>query len=347
MFKSFASDNNAPVHPEIMRAIEQANRGDCVGYGDDPYTLRAKRLFEEIFDRELDVAFVLTGTGANVLSLATVLKPFEGVLCARSAHINVDECGAPERFTGCKIIPLQHECGKVSVESIREALVGVGIEHHVQPRLVSITQPTEFGCLYTKDEIGAIAEFCHANNLILHMDGSRIANAAVGLSMEFKEFTSDLGVDVLSFGGTKNGLMMGEAVVFFNRELSCYLKYHHKQTMQLFSKMRYVSAQFIAYLSDELWHKCALQANEAAGLLKGELEKMDGIEILYPVETNMIFARLSRGAIDELLKHTFFYVVDEHKNVVRWVTSYNTTKEDVKMFAGIIRKSLENSNLNN
>ena len=340
MFKSFASDNNAPIHHRILEAIEKANRGDCLGYGEDEYTKKAKEKFQELFGDNIDVAFVLTGTAANVLSLGSMLKPFEAVIAAKSAHINVDECGAPEKFTGCKIITLPQKCGKINTKMIEKVLVGIGDEHHVQPRVVSITQSTELGCVYTKSEIEQITEFAHKNNIFVHMDGSRISNAAVSLGMDFKSFTKDAGVDVLSFGGTKNGLMVGEAVVFFNRGLSKFIKFYHKQTMQLYSKMRFVSAQFIEYLTDNLWFENAKNANDMAKLLESRIRDIEEIKVLWPVEANEIFAVLPRKAINKMQKKSFFYVVDENRCIVRWVTSFNTTKEDVDNFVQLIKESL-------
>ncbi len=341
MFKSFASDNNAPVHPKIIEAMERANKGDCIGYGDDAYTEKAKQRFKEIFGNDIEVVFVLTGTAANVLSLSSMLKPFEAVIAAKTAHINIDECGAPEKFTGCKIVTLPQKCGKITTKSIEKVLVGVGDEHHVQPRVISITQSTELGCVYTKEEIKLITTFAHKHGLLVHMDGSRISNAAVSLGMEFREFTKDAGIDILSFGGTKNGLMMAEAVVFFNKSLARHVKFLHKQTMQLYSKMRYVSAQFLEYLSDDLWYKNAKKANEAAKLLEKRVSEIKGVRILYPVEANEIFAILPKRAIEKALKQSYFYVIDEKKGVVRWVTSFNTTKKDVDEFVKLIKSSLE------
>ncbi len=341
MFKSFASDNNAPVHPKIIKAMEKANKGDCLGYGDDIYTKKAKEKFKELFGEDIEVAFVLTGTAANVLSLSSILKPFEAIIAAKSAHINIDECGAPEKFTGCKIITLPQKCGKINPALIKKVLVGIGDEHHVQPRVVSITQPTELGCVYTKKEIEEITSFAHKNNLLVHMDGSRIANAAVSLNMEFKEFTKDAGIDVLSFGGTKNGLMMAEAVLFFNKSLTEYVKFLHKQTMQLYSKMRFVSAQFIEYLSNDLWFKNAKNANDTALLLKEKVSDIDEVKVIYPVEANEVFATMPERAIKKAQKESFFYVVDERMCAVRWVTSFNTTKKDVYDFVKLIKRSLK------
>ncbi len=344
MFKSFASDNNAPIHPKILKAIANANKGNCLGYGYDAHTQQAKKKFQELFGQDIEVVFVLTGTAANILSLTTMLQPFEAIITAKSAHINIDECGAPEKFTGCKIVTLPQKCGKINPKLIEKILIGIGDEHHVQPKVISITQSTELGCVYTKKEIEEITSFAHKNNLLVHMDGSRISNAAVKLGMEFREFTKDAGIDVLSFGGTKNGLMIGEAVVFFNKNLTRYVKFLHKQTMQLYSKMRFISAQFTEYLSNNLWLKNAQNANNMAKFLELRLKTIKEIKILYPVEANEVFAIIPKKAIIKIQQHSFFYVIDENKNVVRWVTSFNTTKKDIERFIKLIKSSIKNDN---
>ena len=249
--RGFASDNNAGIHPALLEAIREANSGHVVAYGDDVYTRRAEITFREHFGQQAEVFFVLTGTGANVLSLASVTRSYHAIICAETAHIQVDECGAPEKFTGCKLISIPTPDGKLTVEKIAEHLHVFGIEHHVQPRVISISQPTEMGTVYTPAEIRALAELAQNSGLLLHMDGARLANAAVSLDLPFKAFTTDAGVDVLSFGGTKNGMLFGESVVFLNSAVAPDFKYLRKQSMQLASKMRFISAQFEAYLSTE------------------------------------------------------------------------------------------------
>ncbi len=338
--KSFASDNNSGVHPNIMEAVKKANSGDFISYGDDVYTKKAKEKFQELFGEDIEVAFVLTGTAANVLSLANMLKPFEAVIAAESAHIYEDECGAPERFTGCKIIPIKHNCGKIKTDDIERFLDSIGFEHHSQPKVISITQATELGCVYKKREIEKITDFAHKNGLLVHMDGARIANAAVTLNMDFKEFTKDACVDVLSFGGTKNGLMMGEAVVFFNKELAENIKFLHKQTMQLYSKMRFVSAQFIEYLSNELWKKNAQNANNMAKYLSEKVKNLKNTEILFPVESNELFVKLPKESIEKIQQESFFYIVDKKNSTARWVVSFDTKKEDIENFHSILKKHI-------
>ncbi len=330
--KSFASDNNAPVHPRILKALRNANQGDYIAYGNDPYTEKAVEKFKEHFGKNIKVYFMLTGTGANVLGLKTVTNSFNSIITAETAHINTDECGAPEKFTGCKIIAIPTTNGKITVAGVKKLMHGIGDAHHSQPKVVSITQSTEMGTVYKKKEIEEIANFVHKNNMILHMDGARIANAAASLNMVFKKFTTDTGVDILSFGGTKNGMMLGEAVIFFNKEISENFKFIRKQGAQLFSKMRYISAQFIEYLSNDLWLENATHANEIAKILEKEIRKIDKIKITQPVEANGIFAIIPKKYIPSLQKKSFFYVWNEEKGEVRWMTSFNTTKTDIHDF---------------
>ncbi|KRQ86405.1 Low specificity L-threonine aldolase [Caloramator mitchellensis] len=334
--RSFASDNNARVHPKIMEAIVKANEGDVVSYGDDIYTERAVNKFKEIFGEDIDVYFVYNGTGANVLGLGTITRPYNSIICSSWAHINTDECGAPEKNTGCKIISLPSADAKIQVEDIEKHLHALGVEHHSQPKVISITQSTELGTVYTVDEIKKISDFAHRNNMLVHMDGARIANAAASLNKGLREITRDAGVDVLSFGGTKNGMMFGEAVVFFNKELSKDFKFIRKQSMQLHSKMRYISAQFEALLSDNLWFENAKHANEMAKYLESKVREIKGIEITQKVEANAVFAILPRQTIEKLLKKHFFYIWNEETNEVRWMTSFDTTKEDIDSFVSDI-----------
>ncbi|MEA3312942.1 MAG: low specificity L-threonine aldolase [Caldisericota bacterium] len=338
--KSFASDNNAPVHPRILKAIRNANQGDYVAYGDDPYTEKAVEKFKEHFGKNIEVYFTLTGTGANVLGLKAVTNSFNSIITAETAHINTDECGAPEKFTGCKLIAIPTTNGKITVAEIKKLMHGIDDAHHSQPRVVSITQSTEMGTVYKKKEIEEIANFTHKHNMLLHMDGARIANAAASLNMSFRKFTTDTGVDILSFGGTKNGMLLGEAVLFFNKEISENFKFIRKQGAQLFSKMRYISAQFIEYLSNALWLKNATRANEMAKILEKEIRKIDKIKITQPVEANGIFAIIPKKYISSLQKKSFFYVWNEERGEIRWMTSFNTTKADVHNFVASIKEIL-------
>ncbi len=337
--KGFASDNNSGVHPEVLKAMSVVNQGHAIGYGDDDYTQQAIELFKQQFGKSIDVYFVFNGTGANVLALNTLTHSFNSILCASTAHIMVDECGAPEKSTGCKLIPIETTNGKLTPELIKPHLHGFGFEHHSQAKVISISQVTELGTIYTIDEIKAIADLAHQYNMYLHLDGARIANAAVELNKTFKEITVDAGVDVLSFGGTKNGLMFGEAVVFFDKRCSINSKYLRKQETQLYSKMRYIAAQFIAYFNNDLWKTNATHSNELAKILHQEVTKL-GIEITQKVEANGIFAILPDDIRDELTKSYFFYPWDEEKHEVRWMTSFDSTKEDVQSFVNKLKTLL-------
>ncbi|HQH40830.1 MAG TPA: low specificity L-threonine aldolase [Bacteroidales bacterium] len=341
MKRGFASDNNAPVHPLIMDALQRANDGHCIAYGDDLYTSRAVEKIKEIFGTSSEVFFVFTGTAANVLGLTAATRPFNSIVCAETAHIHTDECGAPERFTGCKILSIPTGNGKITPAQVTKHLHGFGFEHHSQPGVVSITQATELGTLYTLQEIKELAELAHANGLLLHVDGARLANAAVALSCSFGDMITGTGVDILSFGGTKNGLMYGEAIVFLNSQLAENFKYIRKQGMQLASKMRYIAAQFDAYLTNDLWKSLAEHANAMARLLAQEVAKIPGIQITQPVQANGVFAILPPEIIPQLQKEYFFYVWDEMRSEVRWMCSWDTTEEDVLRFTEILSKAME------
>ena len=339
MKRGFASDNNAGVHPRIMKALADANSGHCIAYGDDPYTSAAKEQFRKLFG-ECEVFFVFNGTGANVLSLQAMTQPFNAVICADTAHIHVDECGAPERFTGCKLLFNPTPDGKLQIPDIARHLHGIGFEHHAQSRVVSITQATEMGTVYTIDELRDIAAFAHASGLLLHVDGARIANAVAHLGVSVKEMITDTGVDIMSFGGTKNGMMYGEAVVVLNPGLAGNFKYIRKQGMQLASKMRYISTQFEEYLKDGLWLENARHSNRMAQLLCKEVQAL-GITVTQKVEANEVFAILPAQAIEELQQEFFFYVWDEAHSEVRWVCSWDTSEDDVERFVAILKKLLD------
>ncbi len=338
--RSFASDNNAVVHPEALEAIRRANEGHAVGYGDDSYTESAAEKFREQFGPDVAVFFVFNGTAANVLSLQALTRPFHAVLCSELSHIYTDECGAPERLTGCKLVPLRAPTGKLTVETVAHAYHGIGDQHHSQPRVVSITQSTEMGTVYKAAEIESLARFAHEHKMFLHMDGARISNAAAAQGLTLRQATRDLGVDVLSFGGTKNGLMGVEAVVFFRPELSEDFMFVRKQGMQLASKMRFLSAQMEALLTNDLWRRNAEHANRMARRLEQALANIPGLKIVYPVEANGVFAEIPREAIAKIQERYFFYVWNEDESVVRWMCSFDTTEEDVREFAGFVGEVL-------
>ncbi len=338
--RSFASDNNAGVHPEVIEAIARANQGHVVAYGDDPFTRSAVAKFEEHFGPGIDVFFAFNGTGANVLGLQAVNRPYHAVLCSDYAHIYSDECGAPEKHTGCKLIPLPHKDGKITLDSVRHAYHGIGDQHHVQARVISITQSTEMGTVYKPEEIQALAGFAHEHEMFLHMDGARIANAAASLGQTLGQTTRDLGVDVLSFGGTKNGIMGGEAVVFFNRQLSTDFLYLRKQGMQLASKMRFIAVQFEALLTNGLWRRSAEHANRMARLLEAELRRIPQVKVVWKVEANGVFAQIPQHAIQKIKDRYFFYMWIEEECIVRWMCSFDTTEEDVKDFAKVVEQAV-------
>jgi threonine aldolase len=335
----FASDNNAPVAPEIMRAIEQANEGDAVSYGGDSYTARAIERFREVFGVGADPYLVFTGTGANVIALSCLLKPYEAVIAPASAHLHTDECGALERFVGCKILPVPASNGKLDVEALRPYAEKPPDPHFVQPRVISISQSTEFGTLYTPTQVQELCEFAHGQGWYVHMDGARISNAAAALRMGLRECTRDLGVDVLTFGGTKNGLMYGEAIVFFDQSLHRgAAMFARKQAMHLSSKMRFIAAQFLALLEDERWMRYASHANEMARRLEMRVRAIPGVRVTRPAQCNAVFATLDRAVISKLQEQYFFYIFDDALPEVRWMTHHATRPQDVDAFAQAIMR---------
>lgn len=335
MNKGFMSDNTAPADSRILNFLSSVNEGFEKSYGHDSWTDEAARLIREEFGEHAAFYPVLTGTGANVISLAAVLLPFQGVVCADSAHINVDECGAPERFLGSKLIALSSADGKITPEMIKPCLHSVGFEHHSQPRVISISQAAETGVVYTPDELENLSDFARENRMIVHIDGSRIAGAAAYLGCSLADAAK--GADILSFGGTKNGMMMGEAVVVLNPDIGLNMKYHRKQGMQLFSKMRYISAQFIPYLKDKIWRENAEHANAMAVKLAEGFESA-GFELAYPVNSNAVFVKLDDQTIDKLSKKFGFYVWDEQTLVCRFMCSFAIKKEDVDELIGVLHK---------
>ena len=341
--RSFASDNNAGIHPDVVKAILAANQGHAVGYGDDRYTESAVGKFKQHFGADIDVFIVFNGTAANCLSLKALTDSYHAVICTEAAHIYTDECGAPEKFTGCKLIPISTDDGKLTVDAVRRACHGLGDQHHVQPRVISITQASEMGTVYRPEEIKTLARFAHKRAMFLHMDGARIANAAASLGLTLRQATRDLGVDVLSFGGTKNGLMGAEAVVFFDKKLSHNFQYLRKQGMQLASKMRFISVQLDCLLSNDLWLRNARHANRMAQLLQKGLSDIPEVKIVYDVEANGVFAKIPAHAIARLQERYFFYVWNEEELVVRWMCSFDTTEEDVKRFVRFVTETVATS----
>ncbi len=340
MKRGFASDNNSGISFQVLKKIEEVNKYHELGYGDDIYTKKAINLFKDHFGTKAEPYFVFTGTAANVLGICAGNQSYNSVICAQTSHINEDECGAPEKFCGCKLISIPTSDGKLTPELIQPYLKGFGFEHHSQPGIISITQATELGTVYKIDEIKAIATMAKKHKMLLHMDGARLANAAVSLNLPFKSFTTDAGVDILSFGGTKNGLMAAEAIVFLNNSIEKDFKYIRKQGMQLASKMRFISAQFLAYFENDLWKENAIKANAMAQKLYENIKTIKEIKITQKVEANGVFAIIPKEKIAPLQKKIFFYPWNEQTGEVRWMCSYDTTKDDIDNFVTLLKAEL-------
>jgi threonine aldolase len=334
--KSFASDNWAGAHPQVLEAIARVNSGHMPAYGGDAVTQSAAELFRKEFGSRAEVFFVFNGTAANVLSLKAMTQSYQGVICADCSHLNADECGAPE-LLACKLLTVPAYHGKIRVEDI-EPRLNVSFEHHVQTRAISISQTTEWGTVYRPEEIKTLADFAHKNGMFLHVDGSRIANAAASLDMPLKKVITDTGVDALSFGGTKNGMILGEAVILFNPELAKDFKFIRKQCMQLGSKMRFISAQFEAMLAGNLWLQSARHANAMAQHLAKKLRAIKNVKIVEEVEANAIFARIPARSIPLIREHYAFHVWDEREHIARWMTAFDTAEEDVDTFAAVVAR---------
>ena len=338
--RAFASDNWAGVHPEVLAAMAAANVGHVPSYGGDPYTRDAIARIGDELGGDAQIFLVFSGTAANVLCLQSMAQSHQAVICAETAHVHTSECGAAEKHIGCKLLTVPSPQGKITVPGIREHLHDIGNEHHAQPRVISITQATEYGTVYTPQEIRAIADFAHANSLLLHMDGARIFNAAVSLNVPLKAITSGAGVDALSFGGTKNGLVAGEAVVFFKLALADDFEFKRMQGMQLSSKMRFIAAQFSALLTNDLWKRSATHANRMAQLLAGELAGIQGVTITQQVQANEVFATMPKEIIPKLQEQWPFHVWNEANSEARLITSFDTAEADVVDFAGLVRDAI-------
>jgi threonine aldolase len=341
--RGFASDNAATIHPEVLAAIVRANVGHAFGYGHDEVTGEVQRLFAQHFGDQAQGFLVFNGTAANVLSLRAACRPWEAVICAYSAHLNLDEGGAPEAIAGIKLLSVAAAHGKLTPELVAGRVQRIGDEHAVQPRLVSISQSTELGTIYSAPEIAALAAAAHSRGLLVHMDGARLSNAAAALEVPLRALSSDAGVDILSFGGTKNGLLGAEAVVVLNPALAAGFPYLRKQSLQLASKMRFLAAQFQALLSDQLWLRCARHANAMAARLAAAVAPLPGVEITHPVQTNGVFATLPPGAAAALHERFSFYDWDEPSGEVRWMCSWDTSEEDVDGFARAVAAALASS----
>lgn len=336
--RGFASDNASGAHPSVIAAIAEANSGHVHAYGDDPWTGRARELVKHHFGAQAEAYFVFNGTGANVTALQALMRSFEAVICPESAHINSDECGAPERFTGGKLLAVPTPDGKLTPALIEGAIRGVGFEHASQPRVVSITQSTEYGTVYSQEELSAVVATARRHGLKVHVDGARLANAAASLGCSLGEACG--GADVVSFGATKNGAVLAESVIFLDPELAADFKYVRKQSAQLASKMRFVSAQFIALLEGDLWHQNAAHANSMARLLAERAGAVPGVRITQPVQANEVFAVLPHEAIAPLAAEFDFYTWDERADEVRWVASWDTAEEDVHRLVEAVARTL-------
>ncbi|MDD4488975.1 MAG: low specificity L-threonine aldolase [Paludibacter sp.] len=340
--KAFASDNYSGIHPEILDAIQHANNSHEISYGADSFTNRANQLFESLFG-PVKVLYAFNGTGANVIALKCCTLPFHSIVCTDSAHIHVDECGAPTQSTGCTLIPLPSHDGKLTPELIRPLLKTKGNVHHNQPKVISISQSTELGTVYSLQELKFLCDFAHTNDMYVHLDGARISNAVAALEVNFKTATVDCGIDIMSFGGTKNGLMIGEAVLIFNAELKKNAEFYQKQSAQLFSKNRFIAAQFIALLSNDLWFRMAFHANQMAHLLASEISFIPEIKITRPVDANAVFAIIPEKAIEPLQKIYPFYIWDENTMELRWMCSFDTTTEDIMNFVSALKHIIDPS----
>lgn len=338
--RSFASDNAAGVDAAVMDALVAANIDHALAYGSDPWTARVTERFRELFGAPVEVCLVWGGTGANVVALQSLLSPWDAVVCSEQAHIAVDECGAPERFTGAKLLSFRTVDGKLTPEQITASQVGRGDEHHSQATVVSITQSTECGTLYTPDEIKALTEVAHALGMKVHLDGARIANAVAALGCDVRAVTIDAGIDVVSFGGTKNGMMYGEAVVYLDPALGTNARFIRKQATQLPSKMRFVAAQFEALLAEGRWLANAGHANAMAVRLADAVRDIPGVDLTREPVVNSVFARLPPAAIPRLQERSFFWMWDAARNEVRWMTAFDTTDADIEHFAAILRDEL-------
>lgn len=340
MIRGFGSDNFSGVLPEIFQALEEASYGHQHSYGEDEYSTKAIQDFKNIFGEDIEVFFVYNGTGANVLGLSAFLRPYQAVICAETAHINVDECGAIEKQSGSKLLTVPTFDGKLTIGLIENHMHGFGDPHHAQPKVISLTECTELGTVYTPEELKAICDYAHAHGMVVHMDGARLSNAVAYLGCSPRALTTDAGIDVLSFGGTKNGMMFGEAVVFFNTSTIAEVPFIRKQAMQLHSKTRFIAAQFSTVLKDGLWLKAAAHANRMAQMLANEAENIPGVRITQEVQGNEIFAIIPRDKIKVLQEKCFFYVWDENASEVRWVCSFDTTESDIIEFVNILRQEL-------
>jgi threonine aldolase len=341
MKRGFGSDNHAPVHPQVLQFLTHVNDGHQPSYGTDPWTAQAIEKFKIAFGSQAEVFFVFNGTACNVSALRALVRPYQAVFCTDVSHLQNDECGAPEFFAGCKLITVPAQNGKLRVEDLERAFIRRGDQHHSQIQALSLTQPTELGTVYSIQEMKDLIAWAQSKKLYVHIDGARLSNAAFFLKKSFQEITTDLGVDIVSFGGTKNGLMMGEAVVILNPHLAKDFQYIRKQSGQLPSKSRYIAAQFLAYFEQDLWEGIAAHGHDMAQLLYQQSLSIPGVEITQTPQSNAVFARIPQSWIKKLRQDYFFYVWDEATFECRWMTSWDTQPEDIY---GFVKKLKELSN---
>ena len=337
--KSFASDNYSGIHPEIFEAIQRANTQHQISYGDDIFTLEANRIFEKTFGK-VEVLYTFNGTGANVTCLKCCTLPFQAVVCSEYAHILADECGAPTQSIGCSLLPLKTKDGKLTPELIMPLLNRIGNVHNTQPKVISISQSTELGTVYSIAELKTLCDFAHANNMFVHMDGARISNAVASLRVSLKEATVDCGIDIMSFGGTKNGLMIGEAILIFNEDLKANAPYFQKQTAQLFSKNRFIATQFSTLLTNDLWKRMANHSNRMAQLLADKVSHLPGLKVTRSVDANAVFAIIPVHTIEPLRRKYPFYEWDAETHEQRWMCSFDTTEDEVNGFVEALKELL-------
>ena len=339
-WRGFASDNYAGVHPQILAAIADCNPGHQPGYGDDEVTAALRDRVRDLFGEQADVFPVFNGTGANVTALQAMCRPWEAVVCTQSAHVHVDEGGAPEKVAGLKLWTVPTPDGKLTPALLDEQAWGFGDVHRAQPRVVTITQSTELGTVYSVDEVAAIADHAHSLGMYVHLDGARISNAAAALGVPFRAFTTDVGVDAVSFGATKNGAMGAEAIITLRPELAAAVPFVRKSAMQLGSKMRFISAQLLALMTDDLWLRTATHANAMAARLDASVRAIPGVHVVRPVQANAVFAILPADVTERLQRRFRFYTWDQATGEVRWMCSWDTTEQDVDDFATAIREEL-------
>ncbi|MES2113427.1 MAG: aminotransferase class I/II-fold pyridoxal phosphate-dependent enzyme [Bacteroidota bacterium] len=336
---NFASENYAPVHPQLMEALIEANTGNQPSYGNDDITRETVQLFKKIFGDNIDVHFVFNGTGANNFGLSCMVERHHSIFCSDVAHLYVDESNAPEAVLGCRLYPVKSANGKIIIDELKKSIKRIGDVHHPQPKVISLTQPTEYGTVYTLDELKAIKDICTANNMLLHVDGARFFNAAAGLNVSLAALSSEAGVDVLTLGGTKTGLMFGEAVIFFNPAANNPYRFNLKRSMQLASKNRFIAAQFKRLLQDNLWREIAAHTNTLAKEFQKQVASIPSVNVAYPIETNAVFLNMPRELYDKMQQYANFYFWNDDKSEARLIFSFNNTIEEIMEFATGLRET--------